>query len=229
MRVLFLLVALIFICESCDRDKTVAQNSNHGPLSAGQRPTTKFDYKLLNTSIAASINTTQTGGIVQTDWVPGIGSIDMNGDQKQDIFFRSETGPFYKYALVRGRLQDGIQFDFCKTPLLPNTRIDDSLNWETSTNSTIMIPIRHGFPEAGALGYPVYADENTLAGRYPDDTEDYNFWNNSEREYIERNNWRAAAYLGIRMINKADTLYGWIKLQVTDFYKINLHSYGIQK
>jgi hypothetical protein len=195
-----LILTLALPFASCH--KAEVEKSRNAFILAGQN-----DTEVLSRDFVPNLQmelTNEKIGSVPTSVYSGELFLDLNLDGKNDMRFYSYYGMGHPMAFV--------------------TPSEGSLIYDISPESTIDIcfePLHLNDSVNVNLSWKKLIVQNTLSSYTPE-------WYSSPE--IKDNRWTESdLYFGYRMILKADTIYGWIGIQITDYYKLTIRDIGLAK
>jgi len=148
--------------------------------------------------------TNETIGSWPTTVYSGELFLDLNLDGKNDMRFYSFYGMGHPIGYV--------------------TPSEGTLVFDISPESTIDIcsePLHLNDSVNKNLTWRQLIIQNTLSSYTPE---------LSGSPEVIKNSWTESdLYLGFRMIQASDTIYGWIGIQITDYYKLTIKDMGLTK
>jgi len=198
---LFLLAAIIiFSLISCKKDNSNLQRNSIPVVLASNLDVSK-DF-LPDTMVAPFMKCVPAGSQVACGMVDGQFDLDLNGDKKIDFTFSTPAAQLHDINNATYLYISDTSFQIVISPKGIGDSISNQSNWASSTPTQ---RFRNRYCLATALTYITPGIDTAI------------------------NEWTDFKYLAFRRATKNDTLFGWIKLKITDFHSLTIDSYSMQK
>ncbi len=210
MKKLHLIFLLIYVAMISCKDNNDIEDTQPGYILAGVE-SNKLNIQSYSSELKISFKN-ETAGDIPTTVFSGDLLIDLDSDNTNDIKFHayygygcSMAGECITKACELWNLNNNM-IEICKTPLNAEDKISDQLTWSK------LGPYSEG--------EELIVWSTNLSSYSPE-------WNNSEE--VKNNTWTSDnLYLAIRIKRGDIYKYGWIKLNIDDFYDVKVKEIGFE-
>ncbi len=202
-----LVLALTISLSGCSTNEELINRDNF--IKAGQKDTEVLYQNF--TPPAQIVLTNYVTDNFPTSSYSGELLLDLDLDGFDDIKFYSFYGVGHPKAFVTpsegckiSDIGDDKIVEICNSPKQQNDLIDENLEWFNLSDFT-----------------NAHSDKALLSSYTPE-------W--TETPEVKNNLWQEAdQYLAYRIIQKSDTVYGWIGIQIDAYYKLAIKDTGLAK